>query len=487
MKYLKINEWAKLGNLFWGRVGYFRREQSDEELIVSFCDKYLQQFDEYESSDNSFTYIDAARAYYTSLLLVHCTTHINNVDRVLFRDKALLTYSEFLNITQYFGYMAHLLHPETQKFFSLFSKEMENVSLERIMQSDSIASNLFSLSEYGLFDTLCSLGRREQSTLIEFLETDRETKARLKKAIYDGDEETFADTIIDNNIVFDRCATVGKLYKSIKQQMPLLCDITHIEGYTRDEMVSVVDQIIEDPSLGIEQEESSLLYSLRSYITGDMENAPDIDWSYVSKLVYNTEALYVWSHRELSHLSTDARTVSAMNDFIEQSEYYKNIDECLCGGMSCEEYSNESPFEQDFRKKFISQLELPHSIQQKKESKDYINSNRIVDRHYAQRVYSILAEEGLLRYNEDTFYSFVYRLSHDYRGEQEPGLIVWYGQTRDLYYFLNWYCEGGDSRMWKKMTQFFTTASGEPLKTNGVINQAKTPSIRMEKVISKLI
>ena len=59
MKYLKINEWAKLGNLFWDRVGYFRREQSDEELIVSFCDKYLQQFDEYESSDNSFTYIDA--------------------------------------------------------------------------------------------------------------------------------------------------------------------------------------------------------------------------------------------------------------------------------------------------------------------------------------------------------------------------------------------------------------------------------------------
>lgn len=116
MKYLKIKEWAELGNLFWDRVGYFRREQSDEELIVSFCNKYLQQFDEYESSDNSFTYIDAARAYYTSLLLVHCTTHINNVDRVLFRDKALLTYSEFLNVTQYFGYMAHRMHPETQNY-----------------------------------------------------------------------------------------------------------------------------------------------------------------------------------------------------------------------------------------------------------------------------------------------------------------------------------------------------------------------------------
>lgn len=97
----------------------------------------------------------------------------------------------------------------------------------------------------------------------------------------------------------------------------------------------------------------------------------------------------------------------------------------------------------------------------------------------------MLAKEGYLSYDEDVFYSFVSRMSYDYIGEKEPNQIIWYGEARDLLYFIKWFVGDSVYKMWEKTTKYYILANGKTIKTNGAINQTKTPSKRMDAFLKK--
>ena len=97
----------------------------------------------------------------------------------------------------------------------------------------------------------------------------------------------------------------------------------------------------------------------------------------------------------------------------------------------------------------------------------------------------MLAKEGYLSYDEDVFYSFVSRMSYDYTGEKEPNQIIWYGEARDLLYLIKWFVGDSVYKMWEKTTKYYILANGKTIKTNGAINQTKTPSKRMDAFLKK--
>ena len=78
-------------------------------------------------------------------------------------------------------------------------------------------------------------------------------------------------------------------------------------------------------------------------------------------------------------------------------------------------------------------------------------------------------------------------MSFDYKGDKEPIQIAWKGKACELYQLIWWFSgDGGDTRLWSKNAKFFYLSNGEPIKTNGVKNQAIALTKRMEAIIKSL-
>ena len=119
-----------------------------------------------------------------------------------------------------------------------------------------------------------------------------------------------------------------------------------------------------------------------------------------------------------------------------------------------------------------------------KNPNEYLESNLSPDKWFCIRLYRALVNANYLSYNEDTYYSFIYRMSRDYKGKKEPIQIVWLGEPKEIYYFIYRFCNNAASKMWKKTATFYCLPEGVKLKENGVKNQAK-PSPKIESVLKE--
>ena len=180
--------------------------------------------------------------------------------------------------------------------------------------------------------------------------------------------------------------------------------------------------------------------------------------------------------------------VSKVDRYIKDWHHFKSLsDRIYSGEIELSDYNpDESPL-RDFRDKYLIKMELPENILVgAKKSDEYLESDRTPDKWYCIKLYQALVKANLLSYDDDTFYSFVYRMSRDYKGSEEPIKIVWLGKPREIYYLINWFCKDAASKMWKKTANFFCLPEGVKLKDNGVKNHTKTPTPKIASIIEEM-
>ena len=56
-------------------------------------------------------------------------------------------------------------------------------------------------------------------------------------------------------------------------------------------------------------------------------------------------------------------------------------------------------------------------------------------------------------------------------------------RTEHPNYFIKWFVGGTVYKMWEKTAKYYALINGKPIRTNGVTNQTKTPSKRMEEFL----
>lgn len=169
----------------------------------------------------------------------------------------------------------------------------------------------------------------------------------------------------------------------------------------------------------------------------------------------------------------------------KKTESLKIFTDFLKQGVSLDEYVPKPIHEfAIFKEEFLSRLTLPKAVKNKTK-KEYLESVILHDKNFCIKLYYALTNEGYLSYDDDVLYSFVSRMSYDYIGEKEPNQIVWYGEARDLYYFINWFAGDHVYKKWEKTAKYYALANGKTIKTNGVTNQAKTSSQRMDAFMKK--
>ena len=187
----------------------------------------------------------------------------------------------------------------------------------------------------------------------------------------------------------------------------------------------------------------------------------------------------------MKSLSTSVAAMKELGDYI-MSEYNYLYDVVTIDNFDTCRYRVCRPLDM-FRDMFLTQLQLPLKSGKKKDKREYYEANRNQDQQSCIEIYKVLVNNDLLAYDEDTFYSFIYRMSFDYKGDKEPIQIAWKGKACELYQLIWWFSgDGGDTRLWSKNAKFFYLSNGEPIKTNGVKNQAIALTKRMEAIIKSL-
>ena len=142
-----------------------------------------------------------------------------------------------------------------------------------------------------------------------------------------------------------------------------------------------------------------------------------------------------------------------------------------------------------FKDKFITELVIPENIKRKKSKNEYfcyVAKGGKMNEERCRRLYRALVDKSLLKWDEETYFSFMYRMCPDYAPQRDdPSSISWQGQSRELFSLIWEYYEG-TTKIWEKTKNFFHDINGIPPKINGAKNQAISPSTRMQGIFNSL-
>lgn len=362
---------------------------------------------------------------------------------------------------------------------SLSEKELSSISLKMLLELFDKASQDTSsckISEIVFFEQLSECSLKELSLVFSYIDTDSSTLTELKKSMLKKDVDNFVTILMTSNIDYQQAAYSLAFWK----QSLVLKDML---GHVKDNVINTE----EIKNLFFEFRKNGLINSKHASehaeIVYALEHPEDtnIDWEHWMYNEQKGQIYFPLIHCICCSASLNLKEVAQMEHFLnEKTESLEIFTDFLKQGVSLDEYVPKPIHEfAIFKEEFLSRLTLPKAVKNKTK-KEYLESVMLYDKDSCTKLYYMLAKEGYLSYDEDVFYSFVSRMSYDYIGEKEPNQIVWYGEARDLYYFINWFTGDHVYKKWEKTAKYYALADGKAIKTNGVTNQAKTKSKRME-------
>lgn len=371
-----------------------------------------------------------------------------------------------------------------RKIDKLLVAELKSISLSRLL-SQGFCGRKDSICKVEFYDCLTTCSPRAISICINYIDADAETKQILEKCIHKRDEDLFIDTLINSGADYSNVACALMFFLSMK---PILKTLPHFAEEANDDEVSIIDVLCYPNSNYASITEQVNLKSVFDWKKSlDIKQYNNIDWFALYSLAARRDYFYLYLHYIISNYCTDIDAVIKMSEFIQNNPDLRNAYERIeSDELDVQEASSlELDTLVNFRKKFIDRLILPRAIEGKKKPTEYFVSNKEFRLEFVKNLYFTLVEERMLSYDDATYYSFVYRMDKRYKGEKDPDIIIWRGQRRELYHLIYWFVDEGDGRLWAKTAKFFVDKDGQKLKTNGVKNQAVTPTIRMERILKE--
>ncbi len=344
------------------------------------------------------------------------------------------------------------------------------------------------LTEHDVFEILRYIPVSTMLTLVNRISATQEINIQIKECVLNADEETFINLIVFNRlsldtIIADCCSLI--FLSSIKESFELIEKIT--EGSICKTNI-IRTPIVKDEVL-IKRIETSLAQgesSLADYYSNIAQNdIYDLGWTLIYELITRITLL--------SAVCPNYELVKQFNNLIAQEEILKGIQEEYGTIGKIEHIYHINfiiPVVEEFRRNFIIDLPLPPSCDEKKDTRECFSGYTMRHEVEMNKLYRSLTNADIISWDEDTYFSFMYRTCTGYRPSNEDAekmlkSIVWKGELRDLFAMV-YHLFYGDTRLWKKCEKFFLNPQGDILKIpKGCINMAKAPSDKMENILKK--
>lgn len=450
----------------------------EEQIVTDYLSGYKDEVAAIKNAASEEEYEQFRDALVPAML--YLASKIEAFERLFFEDR-LISYDAFYNAAC--CYYCSVLYDKYsfEQTYSLLHKELSGISLKMLLDfyANTDEQSFGKISESEFFEQLAECSIKEKSLILSNIDADYKTLTELKKAVLSDDEDAFITTLVTYSINYQQVASTLKiwtLFSFVRNIASLVVeDNPDIKGIKKD--------FGNCRNLGVlNSEQVSDLAEMEELFNST--DVPNIDWEH---WMYNIKnyALYVFFlHNICRYTSPYMEQVFKMDELLKENvELHSVFMDFVKTGVPIDEFVPKPILEFAlFKGNFLSRLILPKAVKNKTQ-KEYIESVMLHDKDFCINVYYILAKEGYLSYDDNAFYSFVSRMSYDYIGETEPNRILWNGEARDLYYFIKWFVGGTVYKMWEKTAKYYALINGKPIRTNGVTNQTKTPSKRMEEFL----
>ncbi|WP_297005909.1 hypothetical protein [Prevotella sp.] len=453
----------------------------EEQIVTDYLSGYKKEVVAIRNAASEEEYEQFRDALVPAML--YLASKIENFEKLFFDDK-LISYNKFYN-TACFLYKFELQKRySVQQMISLSEKELSSISLKMLLELFDKASQDSSsckISEIVFFEQLSECSLKELSLVFSYIDTDSSTLTELKKSMLKKDVDNFVTILMTSNIDYQQAAYSLAFWKQSLVLKEML-------GHVKDKVINTE----EIKNFFFEFRKNGLINSKHASEHADivyaLEHPEDtnIDWEHWMYNEQKGQIYFPLIHCICCSASLNLKEVAQMEHFLnEKTESLEIFTDFLKHGVSLDEYVPKPIHEfAIFKEEFLSRLTLPKAVKNKTK-KEYLESVILHDKNFCTKLYYALTNEGYLSYDDDVLYSFVSRMSYDYIGEKEPNQIVWYGEARDLYYFINWFAGDHVYKKWEKTAKYYALANGKTIKTNGVTNQAKTSSQRMDAFMKK--
>lgn len=390
-------------------------------------------------------------------------------------------YAYFLALDDLFEYI------EKIGFWEACAHIVETITPDSLIGFPLFADvELPKLTEHDVFEILRYIPVSTMLTLVNCISATQEIHMQIKECIFNDDEGTFINLIVFNRISFDPiiadcCSLI--LLSSIKESLAWIKRIT--EGSlckTKITKTPIVkdEMFIKRIEMSLEQGEAALADYYSNIAQNDLYA---IAWISIYDLITKTTLL--------SAVCPNYELIKKFNNLVAQEEILKGIQEKYDTIGKIEHIYHVNfiiPVVEEFKRNFIIDLTLPPSCGEKKDIRECFSGYSIRHEADMNKLYRSLTNAGILNWDEDTCFSFIYRTCTDYQPSKEDTKkmlksIVWKGELRDLLAMV-FHLFYGDTRLWKKCGKFFLNPQGNILKIpKGCINMAKAPTDKMGNIL----
>lgn len=345
------------------------------------------------------------------------------------------------------------------------------------------------LTEHDIFEILRFSPVPTMLTLVNRIQTSPGTALKIKQSIRDNQEETFLDCIIGSGISLDpviaSCHALV-LLSSIQEGLAFFERCRNLENLFGTEDPTFRTPILKDEVLikrlntSIGQGEDAML---EYYSTIAPNVFYDLAWTFLYEIISITTIL--------SEVCPNYELIRKFNDIIAQYQFLKEIQD---GSGSIDKLESINrirhiiPVAEEFKRKYIIDLPIPPTCGVKKDSRECFSGHTLRHEDDMLKLYRMLAGEGILNWDEETCFSFMYRTCIDYKPSPDDTKrllkpIVWKGKRRELFAMV-YHLFYGDTQLWKKCGSFFLDSKGEALIIpKGCINMAKSRTDRIENIL----
>ena len=496
MKYITIDRITEIMNNFFAFISDPLHKKERQELNSFICDYFGEDFslEIEEWKDNNFLFSQGM--FDLSIIIAYTATYIPTSDNKIFKNEQH-SHLIFYNAAYLWGYLS-LFSKDFYELIFHFVKEINKISLSNLFEKDWDEDEE-ELSEAELYALLVDMRLTELSIIINNIHADKETKNIIKKAILDKDENTFIETLFRANTNANRIGEIVELFSLLKEMRLFLLNIPSFDelhfSMSAEKAIQMINDFINaDKDYVLDDNELEIVESIYSFIhNNNLTNnklIPDIDWSYLFLCHGKVLASILYYHQHLRTITKSIKDSIDTDQIINNWPYTKWLnEEIISGRIIPVEFDNLIEPLTDFHNKFCKKLELPDNINDKGKSKkspeEYLDSNRTIDKKFCIEVYYALVDEHLLRLDNMTFYSFIYRMCFDYKGKDEPIQMEWLGRYSELATFIWWFCDGSVSCIWEKTKKFFILPGNKIFNTKGALNGTNSQSKKIKRVIEK--
>lgn len=386
--------------------------------------------------------------------------------------------AEYLNIIKY--------------SYAIISSVSELTIVENPFVPSEDISKEDELQEDEIFGIISGLSLDIAVRVIGHLGIDRELKQELKKYIITEDLKGFVEFSVRNNIDFSPIESIcfslllKNIYTVLENQFEFLTlekkfkDISTELNCNNNHFINYIGEL--QPEIAREINAFKLGEDgLENYFDGQPQNyILDRTWKsiYISTMIASMMKA-LCPHNEIVVNWNKTVQSDSLLTAIERDYTIKDLDKIPAFVIQ--------PLE-EFKARFISEQKLPPSNATPKGEKAYFSGNKIWDEGVMLILYKLLAENGLISWDTSACFSFLYRMTFQYRPSIESTdrllrPIFWCGEKRELLSVV-YYFHDGDTRIWNKLSKFFCDQNGEPIKLPaGAKNSAILTTERIDKIL----